>query len=196
VKTVENEQKFILSIDAEEDIKNICSMPSEIQQGYLSTNIIIKVTTLNEQTSYELIFEYNTKKNIIFTTSVSITEDDFEVLRDEVEIVVLKTRYSLFTKEGTWKIDLFKNEYGEAYFILAEYERPSWQEKLNNIPNIIQKHLLKTIDKDDIYITDKSLSDESYAINQLEVILQEQADVAKKPKEIRKIKESVVGPEL
>jgi len=189
---IENEQKFILSLDAEEDIKNSCPMFFKIQQGYISNNARIRITTqLNGQTIYEFIFKYKTQDNITFVTSPKITEEDFGILRNEVKSVILKTKYILYTNAGEWEVNFLKNEFDETYFVLAEYEMPAWQSRPDTIPDVIQKHLLKIVDKEDASFTNKRLSNEAYAVKKLKVILDKKDAVVKKTKiRVRKIKDA------
>ena len=180
---IENEQKFILSLDVEEDIKNNCPLYFKIQQGYLSANAVIRVTErMGGQMVYEFIYKQKTNTGTTFVTHNRITEDDFETLREEVKSVVIKTRYWLYTIKGAWEIDFLKNDVGETYFALAEYKMPEWQESPEILPGMIQRHLLKTIDKDDVSFSDKRLSNEAYAVKKLKVILNKKNTAVKKTK--------------
>ena len=177
-------KKYILSLDAKAEIKQLCSFFYNIEEGYLSAHDKVVVTNNVGKISYTFDAHYLTPNGEIKLT-FPLTEENFNKLVDCVQGNILaKTRYVLQTVEDDWFVDMFKNEQDDVYFIIAMRNDDLDDEEDRNDgggpPSIIQELVLKTIEENDKAFTDKRLANESYATKKLNVLLREKNPVVKK----------------
>jgi len=172
----ENEQKFVLKLGCEEEIKEASKSSFLCKQAYLvySKGITLRLREMILQSDdprprhrkLKLCFKQKVKGRVI-EIEKSLDDRDFSDLWETSINRLEKTRYHLDVEGGgshwnLWEVDFFKG-HNQNYFAMAEHEMPEMQRSPNFIPEIIQKHLLYTVDIDDSRFSSKMLADSQYA---------------------------------
>jgi len=174
----ENEKKYVLKSECEDEIKKIADAKLKIQQGYLvaSKGISLRVRKSHytgQNPKFFLTFKSAANSRVI-EIEKKIDERDFNDLWEQALNKLEKVRYlvnasgileSLIEGWRNWEIDFFKDFNDETYFALAEFEMPEGQKEPELIPDFIQRNLIYEVDLTDSRFSSKLLADVRYAKN-------------------------------
>lgn len=190
----ENERKYVVNKDAEEDFSRNCDEIIKINQGYLANRFgltlrIRESVYLNTDfVKRELCFKQKIysqgNKKLVRTLEIEneINSRDFKELWDCAFDRHKKVRYNLNCvkdeEKYLWEIDCFKTADEETYFALAEHEMPEGQVFPDFIPLIVQKYLLYEVPYDSNKFSSRKLSDHYYATNILEKVIKDEVQIA------------------
>ena len=165
----ENEKKYVLKRDTEEDFKNRAVTKGFIWQGYLfsSKGSSVRLRKL-QGCRVSKVTHYLTLKSSVNGRVVeienTINERDFNDLWTQCMNKLEKIRYVIpDKKEKIWEIDFFKDHNKENYFCLAEFEMPEDQLQPEFMPNWIKDILLYDVPLTDCRFSSKLLADVRYA---------------------------------
>lgn len=163
----ENEKKFVLKIDCEDNIKQASYDALKIQQGYLiaSKGISLRVRKIwYSPPKFYLTFKSSTNSRVI-EIEKKIDERDFNDLWMQSLNRLEKIRYLVGHAEDLWEVDFFKTANDETYFALAEFEMPEGQLAPEVMPDFIKDNLIYEVDLTDNRFSSKLLADVRYATN-------------------------------
>jgi CYTH domain-containing protein len=174
----ENELKFVLLLDTEEQYKKLAHHKVFIHQGYLvaSKGISLRCRKVeNKKVNYYLTLKSSVNGRVVEIEN-NIDERDFNDLWSQCMNKLEKVRYVVMDgKDQEWEIDFFKDYNSNNYFCLAELEMPEGQEKPKTIPNFIKENLVYEVSLTDCRFSSKLLADVRYATktyNQLKETMQ------------------------
>lgn len=157
----ENERKFVLSIDSQDEIRTKSDATIFMKQGYLAftKGLSLRVRMeepLGGKAKFKSCFKQKVNGRVI-EIEKKIDRRDFDDLWSIAMNRLEKVRYVLEFSSGVWEVDYFK-DHGEIYFALAEHEMPEGQLEPNKIPSIIKRHLLYEVPADDDNYSSKRLA--------------------------------------
>lgn len=168
----ENEKKFVLvpSHRLEELVASLTKDHLAIEQGYLVTEpTVVRVRkSVHRQsgvTSYKMTVKHVggwPKKRTIEVES-PLDERDYRDMWPATKCRVFKNRYLY----AGWDVDFFYSLKHGLYFAMAEYEMPEGQEVPDEIPDLIQSHLLYAVPEQDRRFSSRKLGKVRYALGLL-----------------------------
>lgn len=175
----ENEMKFILNYQCEEDVKKISKNQYKISQGYLIATRGITVRIRKSE-----MVSKKTKDEYFFTLKVStagrvieiekkLDERDFNDLWAIALNKLEKIRFIVENNNDEWEIDFFKDYLGKTYMAVAELEMPENQMEPNSLPIIVKNNLIYKVPLTDTRFSNKLLGDARYATELLQTILKQ-----------------------
>ena len=152
----ENERKYVLSLKFAEDFEELKKTlgdtlrpPRILKQAYLYGdpiwNLRLRQEVLEGETLSLWCMKYNVGERVV-ELEHEISERDFDDLWAHTKRHLTKHRYDLYPDDKTkWEIDLFFDDDGKVYFVLAEHEMPESQKKPQFIPYLIAKYLVYAV---------------------------------------------------
>jgi len=158
----ENELKYVLRLESENEISDLSNKHYAICQAYMafSKGISLRVRSLDDS---KFIMCYKQKvKGRVIEIQKKISRRDFEDLWSVSMGKLEKIRYNLVHGSAIWEVDFFK-DIDETYFALAEIEMPESQLQPDSIPDIIMSNLIYEVDRSDDRFASKRLADINYA---------------------------------
>lgn len=157
----ENERKYVLRLDCEDEITCKHCSSYLLKQGYLA---FAKGMTLRIRSAEELGKKHSKIKrklclkqranSRVIEIEKKIGKRDFEDLWKMSLSRLEKVRHIIIEKGQVWEIDFFKlhhHDEDETYFALAEHEMPEGQISPDFIPDIIARHLLYAVPPNEDY---------------------------------------------
>lgn len=170
----ENERKFILRINCEQDVAAIAYNKSEIHQAYLVstkgvTFRVRSMTTKKGKIQYFFTFKCNTGDRVL-EIEKKINRRDFVDLWQHSLSKLEKTRYKLNGEYKGWVVDFFHDHHDNTYFVMAECEMPEGQISPTSIPPVVQKALIYEVPLNDTRFCSKLIGDVRYATRLLQEI--------------------------
>lgn len=176
----ENERKYILTLDCEEEITSYAKKRHDIKQAYLAAKngMTLRIrdfatsSKTKTQERYQICLKQQTAERVI-EIEKKINKRDFDDLWNHSVSKLEKTRYDILFKIGTqkylWEVDFFKrfSDDGEVstYFAMAEHEMPEGQIDPDVIPDLIKKHLIYEVPLSDDRFGSKKIADVDYAMS-------------------------------
>lgn len=164
----ENELKFLLNVECENEIEKNSISQKDIRQGYLvfSKGVSLRIretfSSKDHRPKFELTFKQKVGNRVI-EIEKDIDHRDFNDLW-EVSINKLeKIRYNIAHEENYWEVDAFKDHNHETYIIVAEHEMPEGKLYPESIPAIINDNLLYAVPLDDYRFSSKKLANLKYS---------------------------------
>jgi len=164
----ENERKFVLRLDKEDCIKEVCgSSFHSIQQSYLSGGARLRESCLNTNVGgiahigvpvYHFCYKKFANKRLI-EIETEISPRDFHDLNQDVICKLSKHRYEIIG----WEVDFFLDSLGKTYFLMAEYEMDEDQFEPGFFPDIILTNLIYEVPLGDDDFSSKKLCDIAHA---------------------------------
>jgi CYTH domain-containing protein len=183
----ENERKYVLRLECEEQVKEAAENFITCRQAYLvfSKGMTARVRESIDQigySKYKFCFKQKVNGRVI-EVETKIDQRDFDDLWSVSMNRLEKIRYNVYSGEldllpgfpfkfpaGLWEVDFFKNG-DETYFVLAEHEMPEGQLEPKSMPDIIQKNLLYAPEIDDGDYSSKNLADMKHATRKYQELL-------------------------
>ncbi len=166
----ENERKYVMNLDCENDVKVRANSRFLIHQGYLvaSKGISLRVRSSlrlgeNSEERYYMTFKHTVKGRVI-EIEQRIDKRDFSDLWEVAMNKLVKVRYK--TKDArkhTWEIDFFRDHHDHTYFVMAEHEMPEGQIEPAVMPSEVADNLVFTVPLTDTRFSSKLLADVRYA---------------------------------
>lgn len=163
----ENERKYILNLNCEDDFSSV-KTKLNIWQGYL---ISTKGVTVRLRRLYNM-----KKKTAEYTLAVkttvqgrnieienSISKRDFDDLWEVSLNRLVKTRYVMTNDRLKWDVDFLKDYQDKTYFAIAEVELPENVTCPTFIPALVHQNIIYKVDLNDTRFNNKLLSDARYA---------------------------------
>lgn len=165
----ENEKKYVLKLECEEEIHEIAEGVLRIRQGYLmaskGTSLRIRKSHSSPYHKFFLTFKSASNSRVI-EIEKKIDERDFNDLWLQTLNKLEKNRCFVHDSEDNiWEVDFFIDHNNETYFALAEFEMPEGQKEPEFIPDFIQRNLIYEVDLTDSRFSSKLLADVRYAKN-------------------------------
>ena len=164
----ENELKYLLRLEAEEEAKNAAQGTRHVRQGYLAftKGMSLRIRETNN-TRFEMTFKQKANNRVI-EVEKKLDERDFEDLWAVACNRLEKIRYDVMVRDhngnkSSWEIDAFKDHNHETYIMIAEHEMPEDMLEPDFIPSIIQDNLLFAVPRDDDRFASKKIADVKYA---------------------------------
>lgn len=172
----ENELKYVLDINSEKAITRVAKSSYHIKQGYLfsksGTTLRIRKSTFSskkkEKEKFVLCFKQNTGERLL-EIEKTINKRDFDDLWNLAKNKLEKIRYEISVRGELWEVDYFRDGI-ETYFAMAEHEMPEGVLEPSFIPEIIEKYLLFSVQRDDDRFTSRKISNIKYAKELFETI--------------------------
>jgi len=168
----ENEKKYVLRMECEEQINKLCEEKWRIQQGYLiagkgvSLRCRKQTDRLNKRISYTLTFKCTVASGRVVEIEKKLVERDFVDLWPLCLNKVEKIRCVVFDKSHEmWEIDFFKDHNQHTYFAMAEFEMAEGKLQPDVIPSFINENLLYEVALTDCRFASKLLGDVRYALD-------------------------------
>ncbi len=163
----ENERKYVLRMDSEDEIATAASHVFTICQGYLIATRGITVRVRSLKSSKNGLQYYFTLKCTTNNRCIEIEEAldarDFNDLWDISLNKLEKTRYKMNGRHKGWVADFFKDHQDQTYFAMAECEMPEGQQRPDTFPEEIKSAVLFEVPLSDVRFTSKLLGDVRYA---------------------------------
>lgn len=175
----ENERKYLLEMDCEDEISDLAGQKYEISQGYLiaTRGITVRVRKLapaygSRKDEYFFTLKVNAGGRVIEIEN-KIDKRDFDDLWNIALNKLEKIRYVVKDGKVAWEVDFFKDYRGETYICVAEVELPEGQLEPDNIPDYIERNILYRVSLTDGRFSNKLLGDARYAADLLNSILKQ-----------------------
>jgi hypothetical protein len=165
----ENEIKFVLKLNCEDQIVKNSDKSYFIKQGYFNEKgpavRIREISAKNEKPVFIFGFKCFSNNRVI-EIEKHINSKDYRDLWEKTIIRLEKKRYEIvFTRKDLsylWVVDFFKtNE--ENYFCLAEYELFNFELEPAFIPDIITRNLIYQAKQGDNSFSSRKLANVNYA---------------------------------
>ena len=164
--STEFEYKYFLDVKIAVDPRLIGLPQGTIRQGYLATSDSMNARVRNciyANGNEEWIYTFKQKvtgRQVEIEQSLN-TRDGMD-LWEVADLKLKKTRHYYENKDRTvWEIDLFYSSDG-LYMALAEIELPEGSPPPNELPELLQKHLLFEVPLTDDRFSNKRLGDVKY----------------------------------
>jgi CYTH domain-containing protein len=161
---IENEVKFVLSVDSKEEIEAACGPPGLILQGYLPGRARIRSKTKKKaKKSPEFTFTYKIPVNgMTVEIEKTISKHEFELLWPLTDWRLSKYRYSIKIDNIQWDIDYFLGDFG-VNFAMAEAEMPEDMAEPGKIPKFLRPHIIYAVPRAETdAFSSRKLADEVY----------------------------------
>lgn len=163
----ENERKYVLCLDSEEQISKIKSDIYLLKQGYLAfaKGMSLRIRhsqSLRGKEKYRLCYKQKVCGRVI-EIEKKIDERDFKDLWSISLSQLEKVRHIINCDGATWEIDFFKTHNSATYFAMAECEMPEGQTVPKIIPKFIQKNLIYSVPPDCDQFSSKRLASVRHA---------------------------------
>lgn len=168
----ENERKYVLCMECEDQINKIAEEKWRIAQGYL---MVGKGTSLRcrkqsdrqkLRMSYSMTFKATASSGRVVEIEKRLNERDFNDLWPMCLNKVEKIRCIVYDKShDMWEIDFFKDHNQQTYFAMAEFEMPEGKLQPDTIPPFISNNLLHEVALTDCRFASKLLGDVRYALD-------------------------------
>lgn len=156
---IENERKFLITLDSQKVIKELAYEKQNIIQRYHKCKnelgIRLRKLTIDDNEKYIFTYKIQIKKDLL-EIEKEITKEDFLLFWPSCKKEVIKTRY----KYKGWDIDYFGDK--EIYFAMAEYELGVDEKKIK-IPQELKDIILYKVRKKDKSFSNKKLGNIKYA---------------------------------
>lgn len=170
----ENERRFVLRIDCEDQIIAEGGTPVSIKQGYLlaARGITVRVRQAKpngKPANYLFTLKANANDRVV-ELEYDISRRDFQDLWDVSLNKLEKVRYKLNHKSKGWVVDFFRDYDNHTYFAMAECEMPEGQKTPDYFPPEVIKNLLFEVPATDARFSSKMLADVRFARRLLEEI--------------------------
>lgn len=163
----ENEKKYVLNLDTEDNFRKIAHHKSKIYQGYLFATKGMSLRcrkTENKKTSFCLTLKSTVSGRCVEIEN-SIEERDFNDLWTQCMNKLEKIRYYVYNKDDLWEVDFFKDHNRDNYFCLAEFEMDEGMLCPKIVPEFIKNELIYEVELTDCRFSSKMLADIRYAKN-------------------------------
>lgn len=168
----ENERKFVIYMECEEQIIKLAEQVWRFHQGYLmigkGTSLRIRKQEhhLNKKITYTLTFKSTAANGRVIEIEKRLDDRDFNDMWPQCFNKVEKIRCVVYDKNHEmWEIDFFKDHNQQTYFAMAEFEMPEGKIQPDNIPKFIANNLLHEVALTDCRYASKLLGDVRYALN-------------------------------
>ena len=170
---IENELKYVLSLDSKDAVHKVLGEPLLVKQGYLpgKARIRSKVKGRGQGSailSPKFFFTYKLPVEteageVVFEIEKEITKHEFETLWPHTEARLVKLRYTTMEGPVQWDIDYFLA--GAAiYFAMAEAEMPEDMLEPPSIPAWLQGAITYPVPRAETRkFTSNKVADEAYA---------------------------------
>lgn len=160
----ENERKFVLTLECENEISELEGDVYLLRQGYLafSKGMSLRVRSAEPiskkgKKKYRLCYKQKVNGRVI-EIEKKIDARDFDDLWSVSLSKLEKERHVISFNKAIWEVDFFKTAQHETYFALAEHEMPEGQLAPSIIPSIIRENLLHIVPLDDDGYSSKRLA--------------------------------------
>lgn len=168
----ENEVKFVLHLECEDQITKMAEQTFRIHQGYLMTGkgtslrIRKQADRLNRKITYTMTFKSTAATGRVIEIEKRLDERDYNDMWPQCFNKVEKIRCVVYDKNHEmWEIDFFKDHNQQTYFAMAEFEMPEGKLQPDNIPPFIGNNLLHEVALTDCRYASKLLGDVRYALD-------------------------------
>lgn len=168
----ENERKWVLYMECEEQINKLAEEKWRIHQGYLmvgkGTSLRIRKQSdrLNKKLIYTMTFKSTVATGRVVEIEKRLDERDFNDLWPMSFNKVEKIRCVIYDKNHEmWEIDFFKDHNQQTYFAMAEFEMPEGKKEPDSLPPFIKNNLLHEVALTDCRYASKLLGDVRYALD-------------------------------
>lgn len=168
----ENECKFILHMECEEQIGKLAEEKWRLHQGWLmagkgySLRCRKQTDRLNKKTTYILNYKCTVASGRTVEIEKRMDERDFNDLWPQCLNKIEKVRCVVYDKyHEKWEIDFFKDHNQQTYFAMAEFEMPEGKLAPDTLPPFIRNNLLHEVPLTDCRFASKLLGDVRYALN-------------------------------
>lgn len=167
---IENELKYVLSLDSQDEIKAHCGAPYLIRQGYLPGKARIRSKwRRGEEDGPAFFFTYKLpvknvlQEDVVFEIEKDITQHEFDTLWPHTDRRLVKLRYILKLDNVQWDIDYFFDG-DRLYFAMAECEMPEDMSAPSSIPDFISTAVVYAVPRGETKTyTSGRIADPSYA---------------------------------
>lgn len=181
----ENELKFVLNLDCEQQFVETVSKKYRIAQGYLLSskgnslrlrkseigkvfsvmNTFIFHPQVKSDKNYSMTYKHSVNNRVVEIES-KLDERDFNDIWPSCMNKVYKIRHIVKDDaKQIWEIDFFKAHNNDTYFAMAEIELPERATAPVLIPKFIKNNLLFKVPLTDCRFASKLLGDVRYAID-------------------------------
>ena len=175
----ENELKYVIRMDSENDVRRMADCTQIIYQGYLvaSRGASLRIRKVwnpkKGNTNYFMTFKYTVNGRVI-EVETKIDKRDFDDLWSVSMNKLEKVRHKVKASSGeVWEIDFFKDHHDRTYFALAEIEMPEGQLAPIMIPPFLNEIIIHSVPLTDTRFASKLLADVRYAQAMYQTLLEE-----------------------
>jgi CYTH domain-containing protein len=161
----ENEAKFVLRLEGEDEIAAVCDRWEPIRQGYLyaAKGMSHRVRAAGvSKPKYSMTFKKNARSRTV-EVETDLDARDFDDLWGDTIQRLYKVRHYLRYRSLLYEIDSFKDYLNRTYFLMAEVEMPEGNDPPEILPPILTKHLLFRVPLTDCKFASKLIADPRYA---------------------------------
>lgn len=161
----ENEVKFVLRLDGEDEINAACDRWEPIKQGYLYTakGQSLRVRSAGaSKPKYTMTFKQNAAGRTV-EIETDLDARDFNDIWPNTIQRLHKVRHYLKHRDLVYEIDAFKDYLNRTYFLMAELEMPEGRKAPETLPAVLQRHLLYRVPLTDCRFASKLVADPRHA---------------------------------
>jgi CYTH domain-containing protein len=160
---IENELKYVLDLSGVGRVLESAHKIIEIRQGYLLQGIgnsaRIRQSSTSEGTTYEFTFKQKIKPGVCIELDNHLSKEMYQRLVPNAFAWVMKTRVVV---DG-WDIDIFRDSYGQPYFLMAEIEMPENQEVPKSLIPVVRDFLVYSVTRGDGRFSSRKMGNIKYA---------------------------------
>jgi len=160
---IENELKYVLDLGGAKKVLDSADKLIEIRQAYLfrsaGKSARIRESKVNGQINYEFTFKQKIAPGISVELDNQISQEMFSRLSIHAVGWLRKTRAVI----SGWDIDVFRDQLGTPYFLMAEIEMPENQKFPNAVLPLVGELLMYSVTRGDGRFSSRKLGNIKYA---------------------------------